>query len=74
MLEGVKKEVLDRVVEYMQHVTEHPYKSSNLGDEENSWYLNYISKADQGECFELISAAKQLQIKSLESLAGARVN
>ena len=76
---NIKKEVLDKIIEYLKHVDtnpapelEKPLKSSSLADLVSPWYAQYID-LPQAELFDLILASNYLDIKSLLELSTAKV-
>ena len=78
-LHGIKKSILDKIIEYCTYINsnqppeiEKPLRSNNLADVVNDWYANFIS-LDQEVLFELILAAKFMDIKSLLELSSAKV-
>ena len=78
-LASVKKPILEKVIEYCQHITENtppeiekPLRSNNLNDVVNEWYANFVD-LDQEVLFELILASNFMDIKSLLELACAKV-
>ena len=78
-LPNVTKSILEKVMEFCQHVKEHPIadiekplKTDNLRDIVADWYAEFV-EVDQEILFEIILAANYLDIKPLLELSCAKV-
>ena len=76
-LPQVKKETLDKVLDYCKHIVknEAPVLPKPLEDNKlpvDAWFVEYVN-IDQEKLFELILAANFLDIRSLLELACAKV-
>ena len=76
---NVKKEVLDKIIEYCTHIEtnappeiEKPLRSAAISDVVSPWFASFID-LPQAELFDLILAANYLDIKSLLELSTAKV-
>ena len=78
-LPNVSRVILEKVMEFCQHVKEHPIaeiekplKTDNLRDIVSGWYADYV-EVDQETLFQVILAANYLDIKPLLELTCAKV-
>lgn len=76
-LPNVKKEILEKIIEFCQHTRENtqpeiekPLRSNQLKDVTTEFYANFVN-LDQEKLFELILAANYMDIKPLLELACA---
>ena len=78
-LPNVKKNILEKVIEFCQHLKENPLqeiekplKTANLRDIVAPWYADFI-EMEQEILFEIVLAANYLDIKQLLELSCAKV-
>ena len=78
-LQNVKKETLDKIIEYCRHIhvnsppdIEKPLRSNDLSGVVHQWYAKFVD-IEQEKLFELILAANFMDIKSLLELTTAKV-
>lgn len=80
-LEEINSKTLDLLVNFLTHFENNApvktipetLKSSNLKDEIDEWYADFISNTDFETTFHLINAGMQLNLDYLHSLACARI-
>ena len=78
-LPNVKKAILEKVIEFCQHIREQPMeeiekplKSDNLRDIVPAWYADFVD-VEQETLFEIVLAANYLDLKPLLELSCAKV-
>ena len=78
-LPNVKKAILEKVIEFCQHIREQPMeeiekplKSDNLRDIVPAWYADFVD-VEQETLFEVVLAANYLDLKPLLELSCAKV-
>jgi len=78
-LPNVKKSILEKVIEFCQHLKEQPLqeiekplKTNNLREIVAPWYAEFV-EVEQEMLFEIVLAANYLDIKQLLELSCAKV-